>query len=216
MTRFRALALLLLSLLPRASAQSASPPHDAPYLAGTIVDEPGSHPLKKVLVQVVAEDQRHNGNYSASTDTDGHFRIDNIVPGRYRVFFEKSGFAEVNGRGHRADVNVVTVPADTPLDDLVFHMLSTAVITGHITDEDGDPMSNVRVVIQKKMPGKSKRASMGAAGTNDLGEYRVAGLFPGQYWVAAMPPPDFRDYERPRAQPAAAQAEAQPETRYFT
>ena len=69
------------------------------------------------------------------------------MPGRYRVFFEKTGFAEVNGRGHRADVNVITVPADKPLDDLVFHMLPTAVITGRVMDEDGDPMSNVRVVV---------------------------------------------------------------------
>ena len=213
---------MILSLLPRTSAQIASPPQgtpsqDAPYLAGTIVEEPGSRPLKKVLVQVVAEDQRQNGNYSATTDTDGHFRIDNMIPGRYRVFFEKSGFAEINGRGHRADVNVITIAADKTLDDLVFHMLPTGVITGRVTDEDGDPMSNVRVIIQKKVPGKAKRGSMGAAATNDLGEYRVAGLFPGQYWVAAMPPPDFRDYARPLAKAAAtAGSDAQPETRYVT
>jgi protocatechuate 3,4-dioxygenase beta subunit len=215
MTRFPAFALLLLSLLPQASAQSASPLPSATYLAGTVVDEPGSHPLKKVLVQAVAEDQHQNGTYSATTDSDGHFRIDNITPGRYRVFFEKSGFAEVNGRGHRADVNVITIPADKPLDDLVFHMLSTAVITGRVTDEDGDPMPDVRVEIEKKMPGKGKRGSMGAAATNDLGEYRVAGLFPGQYLVAAIPPPDSRDYERPRVKASAtAGSEAQPETRY--
>src|ERR1700690_2650204 len=217
MTRFPALALLFLSLLPRADAQSASPQRDAPYLAGTVVDEPGSHPLKKVLVQAVAEDQHQNGTYSSTTDADGHFRIDNIVPGRYRVFFEKTGFTEVNGRGHRADVNVITIPTDKPLDDIVFHMLSTAAITGRVTDEDGDPMSNVRVVVEKKMPGKGKRGSMGAAATNDLGEYRVAGLFPGQYLVAAMPPPDARDYERPRVKVAAtAGSDAQPETRYVT
>ena len=230
MTRFPALALLLLSLLPRVSAQGASRFQDiasqdvssqdvsrqaTPYLAGTVVDEPGSHPLKKVLVQAVAEDQHQNGVYSATTDTEGHFRIDSIMPGRYRVFFEKTGFAEVNGRGHRADVNVITVPADKPLDDLVFHMLPTAVITGRVTDEDGDPMSNVRVVVEKKTPGKANRGSLGAVATNDLGEYRVAGLFPGQYMVVAMPPPDSRDYGRPRAKGAAVPAsEAQPETRY--
>jgi Carboxypeptidase regulatory-like domain len=219
MTRFPAVALLLLSLLARLSAQSASqdvPSQDGPYLAGTIVDESGSHPLKKVLVQAVAEDQHQNGTYGATTDNDGHFRIDNIVPGRYRVFFEKSGFAEVNNRGHRADVNVITIPADKPLDDLVFRMLPTGVITGKVGDEDGDPMPNVRVVIERKLPGKGKRGPVGAAATNDLGEYRVAGLFPGQYWVAAMPPPDSRDYERPHAKGAAPAVDDKPETRYVT
>src|ERR1700722_6284660 len=221
MTRFPALALLLLSFLPRTSAQSANPSQDVPsqetpYLAGTVVDESGGHPLKKVLVQAVAEDQHQNGTYSATTDTEGHFRIDNIVPGRYRVFLEKSGFAQVNGRGHRADVNVITIPADKPLDDLVFHMLSTGVITGKVADEEGDPVPNVRVVVERKLPGKGKRGSVGAAATNDLGEYRVAGLFPGQYWVAAMPPPDSRDYERPRAKGEAPAGDDKPETRYVT
>ena len=215
MTRFLALALLLLSLLPRMDAQSVTPAHDSLYLAGTVVDERGSHPVKKVLVQAVSEDQHQNGTYSATSDTDGHFRIDNITPGRYRVFLEKTGFAEVNGRGHRAEVNVVTVPADKPLDDLVFHMLSTAVITGRVVDEDGDPMSNVRVTIQRSVPSKGRRGMVGMAATNDLGEYRVAGLFPGQYWPAAVPQPDFRDYSHQRAQAAPAIGDP-PETRYVT
>jgi len=184
-------------------------------LSGTIVEEPGSHPVKKVLLQIVAEDQKQSANYSATTDADGHFHVENITPGRYRVFFEKTGFAEVNSRGHRADVNVITVLASKPLDDLVFHMLPTAVITGRVTDEDGDPMSNVRVVVQRRVPGKSRRGMAGMAATNDLGEYRVANLFPGQYWAAAAPPPDFRDYSHLSAQAAPATGDP-PETRYVT
>jgi protocatechuate 3,4-dioxygenase beta subunit len=173
--------------------------------------------VKKVLVQAVAEDQRQNGAYSATTDADGHFLIDSIIPGRYRVFFEKTGFAEVNSRGHRADVNVITINAGKPLDGLVFHMLPAAVITGRVTDEDGDPMSRVRIIIQSRVPGKSRRGMAGMAATNDLGEYRVAGLFPGQYWAAATPPPDFRDYSRPPSAGAAgAASDAPPEVRYVT
>lgn len=213
MTRLLTIAFLFLSLLLPASAQDAKPPDTAPSIAGTVVSEPGSHPLKKVIVEVVAEDQKQGGNYSTTTDADGHFRIENVVPGRYRVFFEKTGFIEVNSRGQKADVNVVTVPSGQSVEDLMFHMLPTAVITGRITDEDGDPMSGVRVVVQKKVPGKAKRESVNAVTTDDQGEYRAAGLFPGQYWVAAMPPPDFRDYERPRDTSPAA--DSQPETRYL-
>ena len=192
-------------------------PQDTPYIAGTVVDEPGSHPLKKVLVQAVAEDRPQSGTYSATTDTDGHFRIDSITPGRYHIFFEKTGFTAVNARNQRGDGSVLTVAANKPLDDLVFHMLPTAFITGRITDEDGDPMAYVRVIIQRKMPGKARRAAVSATQTNDLGEYRSQGLSPGQYWVAAMPPPDVRDYERPPAKIAAdSSSQGQPETRYVT
>ncbi|MFY9673193.1 MAG: carboxypeptidase regulatory-like domain-containing protein [Terriglobales bacterium] len=217
MLRIALLSPLLFSFALPAIAQSAAPPPTALYVAGTVVEEPGSHPLKKVLVQIVSETQAQTASYAATTDSDGHFRVDNIAPGRYRVFFEKSGFAGVNSRSQRSEVNVITVQAGKPGDDFVFQMLPTAAITGRVTDEDGDPMSNVRVIIQKKIPGKSRRATVTAVGTNDLGEYRAAGLFPGQYWVAAVPPPDPRDYERPaKNPPPAQQAEDQPEIRYVT
>ncbi len=154
-------------------------------------------------MQVVAEDQKNGGsNYTTTTDADGHFHIDNVVPGRYRIFFERTGFVGVNARGAKADTNVLTVPPGQSLEDLLFRMLPTAVITGRITDEDGDPLSEVRVIAQKKRPGKNTREGVATVGTNDLGEFRLAGLFPGQYWIVAIPAPDFRDYEQP-AEPQA-------------
>jgi Carboxypeptidase regulatory-like domain len=191
-----ATALLCCAASLSAGAQDANAGSRKSAIAGTVVQEPASQPLKKVLVQVVAENQKEGGNYSASTDGDGHFRIENVVPGRYRLFVERSGFVGVNERGQKSDTNILTVQAGQSVDDLVLRMLPTAVITGRITDEDGDPMSGVRMVALKKVPGKGRRQAQGTEATNDLGEYRLAGLFPGQYLVVAMPPPDFRDYEQ--------------------
>ncbi len=215
MTRSLAIAFFLLSAL-LASAQDSAPASNA-SIAGTVVKEPGSQPLKKVLVQVVAEDQKQGGNYSATTDADGHFRMENVMPGRYRLFLEKAGFLEVNGRGFKTDVDVFTVQAGQAIEDLLFRMLSSAIISGRVTDEDGDPMSGVRIIVQKKKPGKSTRETLGSESTNDLGEYRVSGLFPGQYWVVAVPPPDMRDYEKQPEKPQGGnQSESQPDTRYVT
>jgi hypothetical protein len=217
MTRSLALAFVLLTGL-LASAQNSAPAEKPSSVAGTVVKEPGGQPLKKVIVQFIAEDQKQGGNYTASTDADGHFQIDNIVPGRYRLFLERIGYVEINGRGLKSELNVFTVQAGQSLDDLQLRMLPTAIITGRITDEDGDPMSNVRVIVQKKRPGKSSRETTGGEATNDLGEYRLAGLFPGQYWVVAMPPPDFRDYEQPHPKSPLEnpQSETQTDTRYRT
>jgi len=226
MKRPLALALCLIAAALLASAQDSAPAAKAPSIAGTVVKEPGSEPLKKVLVQVIAEDQKNGGNYTTSTDADGHFRIDNITPGRYRIFLERTGLVEVNKRGLKSDTNVLTIQPGQSLEDQLFRMLPTAVITGRITDEDGDPMSEVRVVAQKKRPGKNTREGVATAGTNDLGEYRLSGLFPGQYWVVAMPPPDFRDYEEPHKKPSLGTqpgtpsddgpSGTQPDTRYLT
>ena len=214
MKRSLAFAVLLLSALVLACAQESAPAANASSIAGTVVKEPGSQPLKKVLVQVVAEDQKQGGNYTASTDADGHFHIENAVPGRYRIFIERTGFVGVNDRGLKSDTNVFAVQAGQSVDDLLFRMLPTAVISGRITDEDGDPMFGVRVVAQRKKPGKPTRESVGTVATDDLGEYRLAGLFPGQYWIVAMPPPDIRDYERQREK--SPPGDTQPDTRYLT
>ena len=217
MMRSLAIALLLLgTLLSR--AQDSPPAANPSSIAGTVVKEPGSEPLKKVLVQVVAEDQKQGGNYSAITDADGHFRMENVVPGRYRLFLEKTGLVEVNGRGFKTDVNVFTVQAGRAVDGLMFRMLPTAIISGRVTDEDGDPMSGVRIIVQKKKPGKATRETAGSESTNDLGEFRLSGLFPGRDWVEAMPPPDMRDYEKQpdKSQPGDNLSDAQPDARYVT
>src|ERR1700730_268032 len=192
MTRLLFLTFFVLSAFVFPSAQEPALAH-ASAIAGTLVKEPGSQPLKKVLVQVVAENQKEGGNYTASSDADGYFHIENVVPGRYRMFIEKTGFVGVNEHGLKSDFNVFTVQAGQAWGDLRFRMLSAAVISGRITDQHGAPVSGVRVVAQKKKPGKSTRESIGTEATNDLGEYRLAGLFPGQYWIVAMPPVDFRE-----------------------
>jgi protocatechuate 3,4-dioxygenase beta subunit len=214
MKRSLVLAFFILSALLLASAQEAAPAANASSIAGTVVKEPGSQPLKKVLVQVVAEDQKQGGNYTASTETDGHFRIENVLPGRYRLYLEKTGLVEVNGRGLKSDTNVFTVQAGQSVEELLFHMLPTAVISGRITDEDGDPMSGVTVFAQKKRPGKATREATGNGTTNDVGEYRLSGLFPGQYWIVATPPPDMRDYEQPHEK--SPPGDTPPDNRYVT
>src|ERR1035438_10392912 len=210
MTRPLCLIAIIFVALLSARAQVPATSVKTSSISGTVVKEPGSEPLKKVLVQIVAESQGES--YTASTDADGHFRVENVAPNRYRIFVERTGFTGVNGRGAQSDVNVLSVQAGQSIEDLLFHMLPTAVISGRVIDEDGDPISGVRVLVQRKKPGKAAREGAGMAATNDLGEYRIAGLFPGQYWIVAMPPPDFRDYEK---QETAATA-GRNDTRYVT
>lgn len=211
--------LLSVALLARAQVSTSKPAS----IAGTVVKEPGSQPLKKVLLQIVPEGQKQGGNYTASTDADGHFHLENVTPGRYSIFLERTGFVGVNRRGLKSDVNVVTVQAGQSMEDLLFRMLPTAVIRGRISDEDGDPMSDVRVFALARVPGKKLREGAASVATNDLGEYRLAGLFPGQYWIAAAPPPDIRDYDQREKEKtgdagntADHPGDRPPDTRYVT
>jgi hypothetical protein len=62
-----------------------------------------------------------------------------------------------------------------------------AVITGKVTDEDGEPVTgaDIQVSTLSYFQGRKQLSRTGGASTNDLGEYRVFGLAPGKYWVSA-------------------------------
>src|SRR5882724_7962897 len=202
MKRRLVLAFCVLSLLTRIQAQDAVSPTNAATLAGTVVKEPGSQPLKKVLLHLVAEDQKQGGNYTADTDSEGHFRIEKVQPARYRLLLEKTGFHQINLRGHQSEGSILSVQPGQEVNDLLFQMLPAAVITGKVVDEDGDPMPGYGVSLLRKRPGKSREPEViNNERTNDLGEYRFGGLFPGQYLVAVIPLPDSRNFEHLAKEP---------------
>jgi hypothetical protein len=163
-------------------------------VAGTVTKDPGSEPLKKALIELIAESQNDGGNYTALTTADGSFRIENIVPGRYRMFVERTGFQEIDKHHHRTEGRVLTLIAGQELKDLVVRLQAAAVVEGRVTDEDGDPMpdSQVAVLRQTFVAGRSHWEQAGAERTNDLGEYRISGLAAGNYFVSVTPPPDFK------------------------
>ena len=202
MKRRLVLVVCVLSFVTRIQAQHAVSPPNTATLAGTVVKEPGSQPLKKVLLHLIAEDQKQGGNYTADTDSEGYFRIEKVNPGRYRLLLEKTGFHQVNLRGHQSEGSILSVQPGQEANDLLFQMLPAAVITGKVVDEDGEPMPGYGVSLLRKRPGKSREPELVSnERTNDLGEYRFGGLFPGQYLVAVVPLADSRNFEHLAKEP---------------
>jgi hypothetical protein len=174
------------------AAQSSTPARAA--VAGLVTKDPGSEPVKKALIELIAESQSDGGNYTALTGVDGGFRIENILPGRYHLFVERSGFQEVDKHQRRSEGRVLTLAAGQELKDLVIRLQAAAVVEGRVTDEDGDPMAEAQVTILRQtfVAGRSHWEQVGAERTNDLGDYRIAGLAAGNYFISVTPPPDFR------------------------
>lgn len=189
---------LLIVLLGSAAAQVAgSAPAKAAGRAtidGMVTKEPGSEPVKKVLIELIAENQAEGGDYTAISRADGSFHIDGIVPGRYHMFAERTGLLEVDKHHARSDGRVLTLTAGQEVKDVLIHVQAAAVVRGRVTDEDGDPLPNAQVAVLRQtfVSGHSRWEQAGAERTNDLGEYRVAGLPAGSYYVSVSPPPDFK------------------------
>ena len=45
---------------------------------GTVVKDQGSEPLKKTIVNLITEDRENGESYTATSDTEGRFRIEKV------------------------------------------------------------------------------------------------------------------------------------------
>jgi hypothetical protein len=182
------------------SSQTFSPPYSASthsnhaILQGIVTKEPGSVPLKKALIELIADSQNDGRNYTALSGADGSFRIEDVVPGRYRLFAERSGYQEIDKHRLRSEGRLLTLSAGQEVSDLTIRLQAAAVVEGRVSDEDGDPMPEAQVAVLRQtfVAGHSHWEQVGAERTNDLGLYRIPGLAAGNYFVSVTPPPDFR------------------------
>jgi len=189
------LLIALLALTAGAQLPSTAPkPSSRAVIEGIVTKDPGSEPVKKALIELIAENQSEGGDYTALSSPDGSFHIEGIVAGRYRLFVERTGFLEVAKHHAQSDGRVLTLTAGQELKDLQIRLQAAAVVRGRVTDEDGEPLPNAQVAVlrQSFTSGRSHWEQAGAERTNDLGEYRVANLPAGNYYVSVTPPPDFK------------------------
>ena len=189
------LAFAVTTTAQPSSEQAAANPKDTSQASvqGSVLKEPGGDPLKKAIVELIAENQEEGGNYTATSDQDGHFKIKGIQPGRYRMFVERPGYIEVDEKRRRSQGVVLSFEGGQELKDQTLHMLAAAIITGRVLDEDGDPMPDVEVRILRRRfgAGRINFEPGGGTQTNDLGEFRIGGLLAGKYYLSASPPPNL-------------------------
>lgn len=190
-------AIVLMSLFSLSSTAQISvipPSPSAATIEGVVIKDPSSESVKKAIIELIAEDQQQGGNYTAVSATDGTFHLEGVAPGRYHLFAERTGYVESKNRGGRSEGRILTLTSGQHLKDVQIRFAAAATVTGRVTDEDGDPLENAEVAILRRtfVSGRGRLQQVGAERTNDLGEYRVANLPAGNYYISVNPPPDFK------------------------
>src|SRR5256885_890062 len=144
----------------------------------------------------------------AVTDQDGRFVFRGLKPGEYRISVQRTGYASLEepGRGR-----IVTLAAGQSIDNLQLQLQKGGVISGRVLTPSGEPAVDIRVMALRRVapPGMAARLlpapMQGMQQTNDLGEFRLAGLAAGDYYVSAAPQPTS-PFGGPGVTPGAAQS----------
>jgi protocatechuate 3,4-dioxygenase beta subunit len=179
---------------PQSRPQSAQPARDVQRqppsatasIGGRVLAADTGRPLKRASVLASGGGRQARG---ATTDDLGRFRVTGLPAGTYTITASKSGFVDaIFGQRRPLQPGTPVQLADgqetTGID---LRLTRGSVITGHVLDEDGEPLARALVTVQRYqyVRGERQLTSAGGDQTDDRGQYRVFGLPPGDYYVSA-------------------------------
>jgi hypothetical protein len=126
---------------------------------------------------------------TARSDREGSFEFRDLAPGRYTVTVQRTGYSGPFMNSPDPSVSVTVANGQTS--DAVVTMTPTGVIRGRVRDASGAFLSNIpvdaiEVAFRNSLPYLMPVVSKA---TDDRGEYRLYGLPPGDYYIAATPRP---------------------------
>ncbi len=177
-------------LLAQAAPQQNEP--KPARLTGTVTSPTGDPiPNTVIRLQLISQGPGGTGkSLIATTNDNGSFTLDPVEPASYLLGAQHPGYltARYGARSPLAPGQNLTIRAGQTLQDLHIELTPQAVITGRITDQNGDPLQKASVYALRRGWSQGVRAltlTAPAATTNDLGEYRIPNLLPGPYYLAA-------------------------------
>lgn len=161
-------------------------PSEKARIEGSVVSVTGD-PIAHATIRLTGPPSVQRGTpstaaFAATSDDTGKFVIEDIDPGRgYRLAVQRAGFVTAS---HQAPL---TFEAGASVAGIAIKMAPQGIVSGKITDGLGDPVqaASVRLFRRGYENGVRQLVSAGSANSNDQGEYRIANLSPGRYYVLA-------------------------------
>jgi hypothetical protein len=169
-------------------------------LEGMVINDSTGLPLRRARI-VLHPLESGLSSTGAEADDEGHFLLRDIPKGTYSLSAERDGFlasAQPLTGGLRMPPSFMLEPGKS-ISDLVFRLRPWAVMSGRIRYADGEFGVGVRVQMYRTdhIRGRSAYTLVATAVANDRGDYRIYGLQPGAYLVAASydppPAPNYRE-----------------------
>ena len=191
-----------LMLVTTATMQTQRPVRDvrheasgAGVISGVVVeDADGTRALRRASVQLASEALMTSRQFY--TRDDGSFTFDGLPPGQYALSAGRSGYMNVEYGAQRqgGKGSAIVLTAGQRATGIVLKLSRYAAIIGVIYDQNGEAAPGISVEAMRYTMRTGRRTLSSVYGrpsfTDDRGVYRLAGLLPGDYYVAAGPSPD--------------------------
>ena len=176
-----ACVLALFSVALVAYAQSSPSNSQGATVSGRVTVKGKGEPGIAVILQRSNTSTREYSGPRAVTDEQGNYRIVNVPPGNYQI----SPAARVLTSQDSSDSNrFLFINKNETIENVNFALVPGGVITGKILDSEGRPVIDQPVEVLAA-DNNQPVASFFYFTTDDRGVYRVYGLRPGNYRVAA-------------------------------
>ena len=162
-------------------------------IEGVVVDTVSGTPIRRAIVQLRLSDSGQTSvegaDYAEFTGTDGSFHFDRLPPGSYSLSYSRTGYLLPQiSTGYSS--HVIRAAAGETVKGLRYGLIPQSVVSGRVVDDEGDPVEGVQVsLLAFRYSGGTRRLTrLNETGTtNDRGEYRVARLPAGKYFLQASP-----------------------------
>ena len=147
-------------------------------------------PAPGIIVGVRSADfsQPSQPMLKSTTDQEGNYQVINIPPGNYQVSPVAPALVSPDRIIPRGVSKTLILSEGEDVKDIDFSLVRGAVITGKVTDADGQPVVEERLTLspenQSEQSGRGFPNLAGAFMTDDRGVYRIYGLPAGRYKIS--------------------------------
>jgi protocatechuate 3,4-dioxygenase beta subunit len=159
-------------------------------IAGTVVNKMTGAPLAQTRVTI--SDVKHpNAVRSMVTSDNGHFEFGQLGQGKYPLQGAHHGFVGAAYDQHGQYSTAIVTGASIDTENLILRLNPSAVLSGTILDESGEPIRQATVSLYREShnEGFSQVVQVSGTTTDDLGSYEFPFLVPGNYFVSATAKP---------------------------